>query len=188
MQPLEIVIIGASFAGLSSALTLKKLNTNTRVTIIDRQETVGFIPSSINRVLKGRVSQLTEKNLRTQQQLDDAGIELFLGQEVQNIDSDQKQITLDKDTTISYDKLILAMGSIQTSERIEGAGYPTVLTTKTLAENRHIQRSLEEADHIQIVGGGQVGLEAADAYITRGKKVTIVESFDELSKRWAQFI
>ena len=79
MQPLEIVIIGASFAGLSSALTLKKLNTNTRVTIIDRQETVGFIPSSINRVLKGRASQLTEKNLRTQQQLDDAGIELFLG-------------------------------------------------------------------------------------------------------------
>ena len=80
------------------------------------------------------------------------------------------------------------MGSIQTSERIEGAGYPTVLTTKTLAENRHSQRSLEEADHILIVGGGQVGLEAADAYITRGKKVTIVESFDELSKRWAQFI
>ena len=79
MQPLEIVIIGASFAGLSSALTVKKLNPNTRVTIIDRQETVGFIPSSINRVLKGRASQLTEKNLRTQQQLDDAGIELFLG-------------------------------------------------------------------------------------------------------------
>lgn len=181
MQPLEIVIIGASFAGLSSALTVKQLNPNTRVTIIDRQETVGFIPSSINRVLKGRVSQLTEKNLITQQQLEDAGIELLLGQEVQNIDSNQKQITLDKDTTIPYDKLILAMGSIQTSERIEGAGYPTVLTTKTLAESRHSQRSLEEADHILIVGGGQVGLEAADAYTTRGKKVTIVESFDELA-------
>ena len=82
MQPLEVVIIGASFAGLSSALTVKKLNLNTRVTIIDRQETVGFILSSINRVLKGRASQLTEKNLRTQQQLEDAGIELLLGQEV----------------------------------------------------------------------------------------------------------
>ena len=32
-----------------------------------------------------------------------------------------------------------------------------------------------------IVGGGQVGLEAADAYTTRGKQVTIVESFDELA-------
>ena len=73
------------------------------------------------------------------------------------------------------------MGSIQTSERIEGAGYPTVLTTKTLAENRHSQRSLEEADHILIVDGGQVGLEAADAYTTRGKQVSIVESFDELA-------
>ena len=73
------------------------------------------------------------------------------------------------------------MGSIQTSERIEGADDPAVITTKTLTESRHSQRSLEEADHILIVGGGQVGLEAADAYITRGKKVTIVKSFNELA-------
>ena len=181
MQPLEIVIIGASFAGLSSALTVKKLNPNTKVTIIDRQETVGFIPSSINRILKGKMSQLTEKNLITQQQLEDAGIELLLGQEVQSIDSNQKQVILDKNTTIPYDKLILAMGSVQTSKRIEGADHTGVLTTKTLAESRHSQQALKEADHILIVGGGQVGLEAADAYTTRGKQVTIVESFDELA-------
>ena len=181
MQPLEIVIIGASFAGLSSALTVKKLNPNTKVTIIDRQEIVGFIPSSINRILKGKMSQLTEKNLITQQQLEDAGIELLLGQEVQSIDSNQKQVILDKNTTIPYDKLILAMGSVQTSKRIEGADHTGVLTTKTLAESRHSQQALKEADHILIVGGGQVGLEAADAYTTRGKQVTIVESFDELA-------
>lgn len=181
MQPLEIVIIGASFAGLSSALTVKKLNPNTKVAIIDRQETVGFIPSSINRILKGKMSQLTEKNLITQQQLEDAGIELLLGQEVQSIDSNQKQVNLDKNTTIPYDKLILAMGSVQTSKRIEGADHTGVLTTKTLAESRHSQQALKEADHILIVGGGQVGLEAADAYTTRGKQVTIVESFDELA-------
>ena len=181
MQPLEIVIIGASFAGLSSALTVKKLNPNTKVTIIDRQEIVGFIPSSINRILKGKMSQLTEKNLITQQQLEDAGIELLLGQEVQSIDSNQKQVILDKNTRIPYNKLILAMGSVQTSKRIEGADHTGVLTTKTLAESRHSQQALKEADHILIVGGGQVGLEAADAYTTRGKQVTIVESFDELA-------
>ena len=55
------------------------------------------------------------------------------------------------------------MGSVQTSERIDGANHPAVLTTKTLAESTHSQQELEKSEHILIVGGGQVGLEAADA-------------------------
>lgn len=181
MKPLKIVIVGASFAGLSSAITAKKLNPNTSVTIIDRQETVGFIPSNINRILKGKINQLIDNNSITQQQLEDAGIELILGQEVHAIVPEQKQLNLKNNTTISYDKLILAMGSVQTSERIEGADHSAVLTTKTLAESIHSQQELENSNHILIVGGGQVGLEAADAYIARGKLVTMVESFDDLA-------
>lgn len=181
MKPLNIVIIGASFAGISSALTAKKLNPNISVTIIDRQETVGFIPSSINRLLKGKVNQLTAETAHTKQQLKDAGIELLLGQEVETIDPNQKQLNLKNNTAVSYDKLILAMGSVQTSERINGIDHPSVLTTKTLAESLKSQQKLEKSDHILIVGGGQVGLEAADAYTTAGKKVTMVESFGSLA-------
>ena len=181
MKPLKIVIIGASFAGLSSALTAKKLHPHVSVTVIDRQKTVGFIPSSINRILKGKSKNLTEENAITQKQLEEAGIDLLLGQEVEAIHADQKVLHLKNNTTISYDKLILAMGSVQTSERIDGADHPAVLTTKTLAESTHSQQELEKSEHILIVGGGQVGLEAADAYTTRGKKVTIVESFDDLA-------
>lgn len=184
MKPLRIVIIGASFAGISSALTAKKLNPNTSVTIIDRQKTVGFIPSSINRLLKGQIQQLTEQTSITHQHLVEAGIELLLEQEVEAIALNPKQLTLRNtanQTTINYDKLILAMGSVQTSERIEGADHPGVLTTKTLAASLKSQKELEKSKHILIVGGGQVGLEAADAYTTAGKKVTIVESFDSLA-------
>lgn len=184
MKPLRIVIIGASFAGISSALTAKKLNPNTSVTIIDRQKTVGFIPSSINRLLKGQIQQLTEQTSITHQHLVEAGIELLLEQEVEAIALNPKQLTLRNtanQTTINYDKLILAMGSVQTSERIEGADHPGVLTTKTLAASLKSQEELEKSKHVLIVGGGQVGLEAADAYTTAGKKVTIVESFDSLA-------
>ena len=181
MNPLKIVIIGASFAGISSALTAKKLNPNTSVTLIDRQETVGFIPSSINRLLKGKIDQLTAQTASTKQQLEDAGIELLLGQEVEAIDLSQKQLNLKNNTMVPYDKLILAMGSVQTSERIEGANHQAVITTKTLAASLKSQKELEKSNHILIVGGGQVGLEAADAYTTAGKQVTIVESFDSLA-------
>lgn len=184
MKPLKIVIIGASFAGISSALTVKRMNKNTDVTIIDRQESVGFIPSSINRLLKGKVQQLTEQTAMTEERLLESGIELMLEQEVLSIDPDNKELTLShfgKETKIYYDKLILAMGSVQTSERITGTDHPAVLTTKTLAASLKSQEELEKSQHVLIVGGGQVGLEAADAYTSAGKKVTMVESFDTLA-------
>lgn len=184
MKPLKIVIIGASFAGISSALTAKRMNKNVSVTIIDRQETVGFIPSSINRLLQGKIKQLTEQTAMTKERLLESGIELMLGQDVMAIDADSKRLRMNRDgeeTTMAYDKLILTMGSVQTSERIEGADHPAVLTTKTLAASLKSQEELEKSEHILIVGGGHVGLEAADAYTTAGKKVTIVESFDSVA-------
>ena len=54
MSQLTIAIIGASFAGISSALTLKRLNPSAKVILIDREDQLGFITSSINMVLKGR--------------------------------------------------------------------------------------------------------------------------------------
>lgn len=58
------------------------------MTVIDRQKTVGFIPSSINRILKGKSKDLTEKNATTQKELEEAGINLLLGQEVEAIHAD----------------------------------------------------------------------------------------------------
>lgn len=183
MKPLNIVIIGASFAGITSALTIKRLAPATVVTVIEREETVGFIPSSVNRLLKGQNRTLTEQTSVNLEQLVAAGIELKLGCEVVAIESAQQYVRLVKagqTSDLNYDKLILAMGSHPQAERIRGANLPGVLTTKTLSASEQSQSELTKANRILIVGGGQVGLEAADAFIAAGKTVTILESFDSL--------
>ncbi|MRJ46134.1 FAD-dependent oxidoreductase [Fundicoccus ignavus] len=183
MKPLNIVIIGASFAGITSALTIKRLAPATVVTVIEREETVGFIPSSVNRLLKGQNRTLTEQTSVNLEQLVAAGIELKLGCEVVAIESAQQYVRLVKagqTSDLNYDKLILAMGSHPQAERIRGANLPGVLTTKTLSASEQSQAELTKANRILIVGGGQVGLEAADAYAAAGKTVTIVEAFDSL--------
>lgn len=184
MEPVKLVIIGASFAGISSALTAKSLNKDADVTLIDRQETVGYIPNNINQLLKGKIDTLKKHPSITKEQLLNLGISLMLGQEVVDIDVDNKIIKVtraEKESTIYYDKLILAMGSNQTSERIEGTDHPAVLTSKTHVASLKTQAELERAEHILIIGGGYVGLEAADAYVTAQKQVTIIETFDSLA-------
>lgn len=183
MGLLNIVIIGASFAGLASAMTIKRMKPDTNVTVIDRQDTVGFIPSSMNRLLKGMGRDLTEQQSFDLAQLEAAGIELKLGCEVVAVEPDTKRIQIKQAkqlNDLTYDKLILTMGSRQNSEKIRGADLPGVLTTKTLVDSSHSQAEVIKADSILIVGGGQVGLEAADAYAAVGKSVTIVEAFDFL--------
>ena len=183
MKPLNIVIVGASFAGLASAMTIKRMKPDTNVTVIERQDTVGFIPSSMNRLLKGMGRDLTEQQSVDLTQLEAAGIELKLGCEVVAVEPDNKRIQIkqaNQFNDLSYDKLILTMGSRQNSEKIQGADLPGVLTTKTLVDSSQSQAEVIKADSILIVGGGQVGLEAADAYAAAGKSVTIVEAFDSL--------
>ncbi len=184
MGSVKIVIIGASFAGISSAITAKSLNEQAEVIVIDRQASVGFVPSSMNRLLKGKIETLTEQPAVTVERLEQLGVKMMLSTEVVDISVDNKKLTLIKNSeeaVIHYDKLILAMGSIQTSERIEGTNHPKVLTSKTLAASLKSQEELNQTEHILIVGGGYVGLEAADAYKTAGKKVTLVEAFDSLA-------
>lgn len=187
MSQLTIAIIGASFAGISSALTLKRLNPSAKVILIDREDQLGFIPSSINMVLKGRIKQINDKMMVNKESLVAAGIELLLGHEVVDIDTENRQLAVhyqEKTDTIHFNKLILAMGARQTSERIIGANHPRVLTTKSWAASLDSQAKLEESKHILIVGGGQVGLEAADAYHSAGKKLTIVEAFESLAFKY----
>lgn len=183
MRPLTIVIIGASFAGLASAMTIKRMKPDTNVTVIDRQNAVGFIPSSMNRLLKGMGRGLTEHQAVDLAQLEAAGIELKLGCEVIAVEPENKCVRINQAnqlSDLSYDKLILTMGSRQNSEKIRGADLPGVLTTKTLVDSSQSQAEVIQAENILIVGGGQVGLEAADAYAAAGKSVTIVEAFDSL--------
>ena len=77
MSQLTIAIIGASFAGISSALTLKRLNPSAKVILIDREDQLGFIPSSINMVLKGRLKQINDKMMVNKESLVVIGIELM---------------------------------------------------------------------------------------------------------------
>lgn len=72
------------------------------------------------------------------------------------IDAEKKVVTLDDNTTISYDYLIIAVGSenaaaLKTNERIEAA--------RLLAEMKALSDRLKQVNKLVVVGGGPVGVE-----------------------------
>lgn len=187
MKHSEIIIIGSSFAGISCALMAKQLYPNKHILLIEKESTIGHIPSSLNMLLKQQINELSEKTFINEDTLKESGVELLLNKEVTDIHSMAKTLSVKSGTIeeiYQYDRLILAMGSSSASERISGSNHKQVLTTKTLEASINTLKKVEKSERILIAGGGQIGLEAAEALTKANKKVTLVEAFDSLAFKY----
>ncbi|MFC3927429.1 NAD(P)/FAD-dependent oxidoreductase [Streptococcus caprae] len=172
---MKIVIIGASFAGLSAAIKSAQLYPESQVIVIDRHETLAYIPNSLNWAL--RSDQATwNYSFFSREQLDQAGVQLLLNQEVVRVDPTQKVVFFSNGHTQAYDKLILAAGSTQQSSYIKGSNLPGVLMSKDYANSLEAEAVLKKAKRIAIIGAGQIGIEASETYIRMGKEVHLFEA------------
>lgn len=172
---MQIVIVGASFAGLSAALKAVQLYPEASVVVLDRQDKLAYIPNSLNWSLKeGKAFQ--DYRFFCQEDLEAAGVTCHLHHQVVSLDATRQAVVLADGSRISYDKLILATGSTQESSYIEGSDLPGVLMSKDYANSLEARTVLNEAESIAIIGAGQIGIEASETYAGLGKKVYLFEA------------
>ncbi|MBF0935660.1 MAG: FAD-dependent oxidoreductase, partial [Abiotrophia defectiva] len=185
----KTIIIGGSFAGLSCALQAKQLYPDMEVQVFDSQETVGFIPSGMNLVLNHEVDQLEAASFISEKEVRAAGVQLYLGHQVVEVDMKAKWLRV-KDlktqviTDYPYDQLVLAMGSKQIGHLVAHLDHPAIISTKDIGSAHHALEVLEDAGHVVVVGGGQIGIEACEALVNANKQVTLIEANDSLAERY----
>lgn len=178
---MKVVIIGASFAGVAAALETRKRHPNARIVLLEKQATLAYIPNGLHLYWKKEIEDLNEARFITEEQLVKNHIDFHLGANVEKINTTQKTVNYnyqEKEEVITYDKLIIAAGSKQLSEKINGSAQESVLKYKRYDEAQAALAKVKESNHVTIIGGGQVGVEAADLLTRQQKKVTIIESMD----------
>ena len=114
---------------------------------------------------------------------EDSGIELHIGDRVSTIDRDDCLVRTEGGETLLFDRLVLATGSRPFVPPIEGAGLPGVFAYRTVADVQAIKMAAEGAARAAIVGGGLLGLEAADAVRRLGLHVHVIEPSDRILPR-----
>ncbi|WP_413468736.1 nitrite reductase large subunit NirB [Marinobacter sp.] len=102
------------------------------------------------------------------------GIGLNLGEQVTGIDRD-RQVVVTGQGEYPYDALVLATGSYPFVPPIPGKDRPHCLVYRTLADLDAIRASAEGASRGVVVGGGLLGLEAANALKSLGLEAHVVE-------------
>lgn len=170
------VIVGSSAAGVGALLKLRQLDPLARIICITAESHLPYNKCFLADYVSGLLTE-DQLFLLTEQRINELNIDLVLNTRVTGIDRFNKKVITDTNKEISYDTLLLTLGSSPFIPPIEGAHGAGIFTFHTLADIEHIFRFCDErkVEHIIVIGGGITGLECADAFHNRGAKVSIIE-------------
>ena len=103
------------------------------------------------------------------------GLNVLVGEKVTAIDRNNKTVTTCKNSTLEYDKLVLATGSYPFVPPVPGHERDRCLVYRTIDDLDAIAETAEKSKVGVVVGGGLLGLEAAKALRDLGLETHVVE-------------
>ena len=113
--------------------------------------------------------------LTTPQAYDEQGVEYYVNAEITNIDRTNKLLETASGQKISYDKLVLATGSYPFVPPVPGKDQENIHVYRTLDDLDAIAESAKSSKVGVVIGGGLLGLEAANAIKQLGLQTHVVE-------------
>ena len=169
----DVLVIGGGPSGIVAAITGKSHYPEKDFLIIRREKQV-IIPCGIPYVFGSLGS--SDKDVIPDDVLRKAGVELRVS-EGTSLDPQNRVCKLADGTEISFEKLVLALGSTPVVPRqLKGTNIENVFT---VPKNKEYLDStiakLKNCKKVVIVGGGFIGVEISDELNKIGKDVTIVE-------------
>ena len=113
----------------------------------------------------------------------DKNIEVKLDTHAEKIDKDKKEVTLGNGDVVEYGKLLIATGAHAFVPPIKNADAEGVFAIRSANDLKEFKNYLADKKKLIIIGGGILGLEAANSINKLDIEITIVEAFDYLLAR-----
>ncbi|MBO6719213.1 MAG: NAD(P)/FAD-dependent oxidoreductase [Rhizobiaceae bacterium] len=179
----KLVIIGNGMApGRMLEHLFEKAPGRYAVTIFNAEPRVNYDRIMLSPVLSGEKSY-EEIVIHGDGWYIDNGITLYKGHRIVAIDRAAKTVTSDHGVTESYDKLVIATGSMPFILPVPGHDLPGVLTYRDLDDVQAMLLAAQSRDRAVVIGGGLLGLEAAAGLRERGMEVTVLHLMPTLMER-----
>jgi 3-phenylpropionate/trans-cinnamate dioxygenase ferredoxin reductase subunit len=179
----RIVIAGAGHAAGQLVASLKQQKFDGHIVLVGNEAHLPYQrPPLSKKFLSGDLAA-ERLYVKPPEFYDDPQIELRLDTMITKIDRSRKILETENGDDISYDKLILAMGSRVRRLSIEGADLDGVHYLRNIADVEDIRAELKSKKSAVIVGAGYIGLEVAAVIRQLGLEVTVVEMADRVMSR-----
>lgn len=193
-MPKHVVVIGGVALGPKAACRFKRLDPEAKVTMIDQSSRISYGGCGIPYYISGEVNNIDALQATPYNVVRDPeffrinkGVTALTETRATAIDRAAKTVVVEhlrtgEKETLTYDKLVLALGSAANRPPFEGIDLAGVTAVTNLDEAEAVRRACETGavGNAVIVGGGFIGLEMAVALADMwGIETTVVELTDQ---------
>lgn len=176
----DYVIVGNSAAGIGGVEGIRSVDPKGSIAIISDEKYHAYSRPLISYYLGKRVTADTGMYYRPKGFYKQHGVDTYLGTRANLIDKKEQQLVFEDGTKITYKKLLLATGGVPFVPPIENLNGPDVYTFTTWDEAKKVAKATGPATKVVVIGGGLIGMKAAEGLIELGASVTIVELADRV--------
>ncbi|MDR1301034.1 MAG: FAD-dependent oxidoreductase [Treponema sp.] len=178
----KIVLIGANHAGTAAANTILDNYPEHKLVIFDGNSNISYLGCGTALWIGRQIDNPDGLFYASKDTFTAKKAEVYMETEVRRIDFAAKQVygvtKAGKEIAESYDKLIIATGSLPITPKIQGLDLPKVTYVKRFQDGQQINLLLDQPDikTVAVVGAGYIGVELAEAVQRRGKQVLLFEA------------
>ncbi|MFA5866509.1 MAG: FAD-dependent oxidoreductase [Actinomycetota bacterium] len=178
---MDYVIIGNSAAGIGAVEGIRSVDKKGTIAVISDEPYHTYSRPLISYYLGGKVEQ-HNMYYRPKTFYRDYSVEPMFGVPATKIDTTAKTVTVGvgKTKQIKYGKLLIAAGGtpfVPPITNLEGTG---VFTFTKWDDAKALLKATRQAETAIVIGGGLIGLKAAEGLLNVGIKVTVVELADRV--------
>ena len=183
MAKMKLVVVGNGMAGMRTLEELIKIAPDLYdITVFGAEGHTNYNRILLSQVLTGE-TRFEDIMLNTIDWYAEHGITLHLNKRVVKIDRHSRTVFADDGTSAKYDRLLLATGSTPVILPIPGSNLKGVMGFRNIRDVKIMIEKCAVSRHAVVIGGGLLGLEAANGLLARGMDVTVVHIMPWLMER-----
>jgi 3-phenylpropionate/trans-cinnamate dioxygenase ferredoxin reductase subunit len=169
------VVVGASLAGATAAITLRDGNADARVTLIGAEQEPPYERPLLSKAYLRGEATLDKAQVRPASFYAEHGIETMFGRRVARIDPAAHMVELADGHLVGFDALLVATGGRNRRVSIPGAELDGIYGLRTVEDADRIRREMMPGRRAVVVGMGFIGSEVAASLRQSGLDVVVVE-------------
>ncbi len=181
----KLVVIGNGMAGMRTVEELLAAAPEQyQITVFGAEPHGNYNRILLSSVLAGEKS-MGDILINDRQWYADNGIRLFAGGDkaVTRLDRGKKQVHAQDGTVADYDRLLIATGSNAVRPDLPGMDLDGVVSFRDIVDVETMLAYSQSHRHAVVLGGGLLGLEAANGLVQRGMSVTVIHNHAVLMNR-----
>jgi nitrite reductase (NADH) large subunit len=174
----RLVVIGNGMAGMRTLEELLKMSPDDfDITVFGAEPRPNYNRILLSPVLSGEMN-FEDTVLNDWNWYADNRITLHAGKTVSRIDRFRCQVETEDGLSVPYDRLLIATGSNPVMLPVPGIDLPGVLGYRSMDDVENMLAAAKQGGKAVVIGGGLLGLEAANGLSMQGMEVSVVHLCD----------